>query len=672
MTGGRCTKLTLYGIGKEEGIHMSLTQFPKSPNKVHPTEPNAVGSRNSLAQEGRDTIAESALIVNETADKVINQVLTKLPEEVLVKLEVMGGIKEKLYNYINQTYVNMFNRYTVTMEDEFIKKVRDFVDREESKGLARYTPREMTELLDKIGGADKFNTGEIEKSMINMYGHLQGHIQRGMNDLETETNSILRQKTDVGAFIRGENAYAILKCVFKDNEVRPKYVYDVKLSINVLDSELISPMYHYQVTVESLLKDAIQKHIQDLVGRQIDLLKEELLDQGKGELSGAEIMFEKIKHVENFTDDGKEDEKSRRYTILAKKFLDKIEGLRATIDQDEYDPLNIRENIKFIIDEENIRNRGYNTAINSLTSILDTSKLGYQVCDNLKNARTCRIREYEELDTTILPDERYDIRLAYYDQSQIREIAKEFDRQMDGFLREIHMLGDVVEAHYQSSKRFRSLKDVEDLAKRLMSREWLRKFESEKQDPSYVSWDEVGEMYCENTFVEKSNRTYEDRIHYLKNRLRSMKELLQKMHGYQNPIERVILDERVSFLNKRFNEFTYQVNPHHIQPGLIVDINVTTIKRKQYMLRGMANVLNEFLYGVSKGFADAAFATFKRRRSTVRADIDQSFKTEEKKEDLFSMAYAEVLTKPQLDDGVKGTVNLSSKGAKKKSGLKEL
>jgi len=39
----------------------------------------------------------------------------------------------------------------------------------------------------------------------------------------------------------------------------------------------------------------------------------------------------------------------------------------------------------------------------------------------------------------------------------------------------------------------------------------------------------------------------------------------------------------------------------------------------------MANVLNEFLYGVSKGFQDAAFASFSRRRSTVRADIAQSF-----------------------------------------------
>ncbi|HMB20055.1 MAG TPA: cytoplasmic filament protein CfpA [Spirochaetota bacterium] len=378
---------------------MSIAQFPKSPNKVHPSEPSAVGSRNSLAQEGRDKVAEAKLVLDETVDKVLNNMENKLPEEVLKNLDVMGGLKEKLYNYVNQTYVNMFNRYTVTMEDEFVKKVRDSTDREEAKGLARYTPREITELLDKVGGADKFNTGEVEKSMVNMYGHLQGHIQRGMNDLENETNAILRQKTDVGAFIRGENAYSIIKCVFKDNSLKPKFVNDVKLSINILDSELISPIYHYQVTVESLLKDAIQKHIHELIDKQIESLKEELMDQGKSELSGSEIMFEKVKRIENFTDDEKEDEKSKRYTILAKKFLDKIEGLRAEIDIDEYDPLNVRENIKYIIDEENIRNRGYNTAINAITSILDTSKLGYQVCDNMKNARICNIREYEELDS---------------------------------------------------------------------------------------------------------------------------------------------------------------------------------------------------------------------------------------------------------------------------------
>jgi hypothetical protein len=43
----------------------------------------------------------------------------------------------------------------------------------------------------------------------------------------------------------------------------------------------------------------------------------------------------------------------------------------------------------------------------------------------------------------------------------------------------------------------------------------------------------------------------------------------------------------------------------------------------------MANVLNEFLSGVSKGFSDAAFASFSRRRSTVREDLAQSFSASE-------------------------------------------
>ena len=67
------------------------------------------------------------------------------------------------------------------------------------------------------------------------------------------------------------------------------------------------------------------------------------------------------------------------------------------------------------------------------------------------------------------------------------------------------------------------------------------------------------------------------------------------------------------------------INPYHIQPGLLLDVDICSIKRKKATLDGMANVLNEFLHGVSKGFQDAAFASFSRRRSTVREDIAQSF-----------------------------------------------
>lgn len=49
---------------------MSVKQFPKSPNKVHPTLPSAVGSRNSLAQEGRDTVEEGKLILDDIAGRI--------------------------------------------------------------------------------------------------------------------------------------------------------------------------------------------------------------------------------------------------------------------------------------------------------------------------------------------------------------------------------------------------------------------------------------------------------------------------------------------------------------------------------------------------------------------------------------------------------------------------
>lgn len=609
---------------------MAVGQFPKSPNKIDPVIPSAVASRTSLVWEGRNKIAESKKIIDDAAGRVKNFVQTKLPPEIVKDVDVMASIEDKVYNYVNQAYVNMFNRYQVTVEDEMVKKVRDFIDKEELRTLARYTPREITEVLDKLAGADKFNTGEIEKSVVNMYGHLQGHIQRGVNDLENETNSILRQKTDVGAFVRGENAYSIVKCVFQDNAYKPKTVTDIKLSINILDSELISPIFHYQTTVEFLLKDTLANHIMELIDREIETIKEDIVDSGRPEMTESEVMFEKIKLVDNFTDDNMSDPNSRRYTILAKKFIDKIEGLRAEIDQEDYDPLNMREAIKEIIDSENIRNRGFNTAVNTLTSILDTSKLGYQVCDNKKNARDCFIREYEDEDETQLPDERYAIRLVYFDQSQIRELKRIYDTRMNAFMRETEAVWDVVHRIYENKKSSwfgfkKTILDFEDLANSVMPKKWWKDREEINTDPDELHWDKLNFRDSTNTFVEKNNRTYTVENRNTMQKIRYLREKMQEMYGYQNPVERVVVDERLNMLEQQFSKFSYEINPHHLQPGLLLDVDISTSKRKQYMMKGMANVLNEFLHGISRGFADAAFATFKRRRSTVRDDSEMSF-----------------------------------------------
>jgi hypothetical protein len=607
---------------------MAAIDLPKSPNVFHPEKPSAVGSRNSLAQEFRDQQAEVDLLMSEEVDKVMNHIASKLPKEVVEKIDIMGGIKEKLYNYFNQNYQNMFNRFIVTSEDEMVKKVRNFIDKEEMKALARYTPKEIAALLDQVGGIDKFNTGEIEKSIVNMYGHLQGHIQRGVNDLENVTNSLLRQKTDVGAFIRGENAYSIVKCSFKDSAFKPKTVTDVKLSVNILDAELISPIFHYQVTVEFLVKDLISKNLLDLIDKEIEKLKDAVVDEGREELSDGEILFEKMKRVEKFTSDDKDDAKSKRYSYFAKALMDKIEGLRAEIDPEEYDPLNVRENLKRIIDIENIRNRGFNTAINSLTSILDTSKMGYQHVENLKNARELILREYEDTDDAHLPDERYAIRLKYYDQAQLLEERKSYDVQAKSFEVEVLHVWDVLEMVYEDSKFMKGVVDFEDLSRKLKGK-IKRRIKAKTGDPLYEdiekSWSEVTFVKPGDTDVERMNRTYISEKDELKRRIIMMRDKLMKLYGYRYPIQRRVIEDRVSFLEKQFLRFEYLINPYHIQPGLLLDVNITSIKRKKATLDGMANVLNEFLYGVSKGFQDAAFASFSRRRSTVRADIAQSF-----------------------------------------------
>ncbi|TFG83738.1 MAG: cytochrome C oxidase subunit II [Spirochaetales bacterium] len=607
---------------------MGAIDLPRSPNVFHPEKPSAVGSRNSLAQENRDQQKEVDQLLHEETNKVLHHLHSRLPKEVLERLDVMGGLKEKVYNYFNQNYQNMFNRYIVTTEDEMVKKVRNFIDKEEMKSLSRYTPKEIAALLDEVGGADKFNTGEIEKSMVNMFGHLQGHIQRGVNELENLTNSLLRQKTDVGAFIRGENAYSVVKCAFKDNTYKPKTVADVKLSVNILDSELISPIFHYQVTVEYLIKDLIAKHIIDTIDKEIENVKDQLIDQGKEELNDTEIIFERMKKVKEFTDDETENPKSKRYTIIAKDLMDRINNLRAEIDPASFDQLNIRENLKHIIDIENIRNRGYNTAVNSLTSILDTSKMGYQYIENLKNARLLYIREYEDTDRAILPDERYQIRLQYYDNAQLIEERKAYDVQITSFETEVQHLWDVLGMMYDDSKFLKRITDFDDLAK-IMKNKIRRKIKDRSGEPLYEDiakvWDEISFVKAAETDVESLNRTYIFEKDKVKNRLILMRDKLKNMYAYQYPIQRRVVEERLEFLEKEFQRFDYMINPYHIQPGLLLDVDICSIKRKKATLDGMANVLNEFLHGVSKGFQDAAFASFSRRRSTVREDIAQSF-----------------------------------------------
>jgi hypothetical protein len=308
--------------------------------------------------------------------------------------------------------------------------------------------------------------------------------------------------------------------------------------------------------------------------------------------------------------------------------MEKINNLRAEIDPETFDQMNLRENIKKIIDIENIRNRGFNTAINSITSILDTSKMGYQYIENLKNAREVMIREYEDTDVANLPDERYQIKMRYFDNAQLVEDRKAYDVQVKSFETEIQHLWDTLEVIYQDGKSSYKIQDYNDLAAKKKA-SIKKRVKDKTGEPMYEDiakvWDEISFVRAGETEVERSNRTYVYEKDRIRQRIILMRNKMKKMYDYLYPIERRVMEDRLTFLEREYYRFEYMINPYHLQPGILLDVDITSIKRKKATLDAMANVLNEFLHGVSKGFQDAAFASFSRRRSTVREDINQSF-----------------------------------------------
>jgi hypothetical protein len=404
------------------------------------------------------------------------------------------------------------------------------------------------------------------------------------------------------------------------------------LAINILDSELISPIYHYQVPIETIIKDIIATHIHNLIDQEIKELNMTLLDEGKEELADSEMVFEKIKALDNYVDDDPQNEQSKRYQFVAKRFMDKVAGLQAEIDPDEYDPLNIRENIKRIIDNENIRNRGFNTAVNNLTSILDTSKMGYQHIENFKNARSTLIREYEDTDINALPDERYEIYLNYYDEDQIREMRNAYDLQFEELRNEMVKVVNVTDVLYQDYKAATGAEDFDDVASHYLEKDkprgggWFSSRVEEEEEPEPEKlWNEVVFIPPRDTDVENMNKTNMHIVEELRKRVINTRKRLTTIFKNQHPADRTIVENRLSFLEHRFEEFESTVNPYHMLPGLVLEIDITSVKRKKTTMMSMANVLNEFLFSVSRGFQDKAFASFSRRRSTVRADLAQTF-----------------------------------------------
>jgi len=81
-----------------------------------------------------------------------------------------------------------------------------------------------------------------------------------------------------------------------------------------------------------------------------------------------------------------------------------------------------------------------------------------------------------------------------------------------------------------------------------------------------------------------------------------MEERIKNISDNMYPVERQITEERLSLLEKEFLCFENCINPYSLQPGILVDIDLTSIKRKRTTLDSMASALGLFLDNVSNCF----------------------------------------------------------------------
>ena len=505
---------------------MGTIELPKNSSVKKAAHKQGAGNAHGF----EDNQAIISRIVKEELGKLVEQLAASLPVEIFSHIEKKNGLKEQIGDCISRNYLNLIK---VLPADEEIRK-------------HTLTFEELKVFLNSLGGAGKFNTGEIEKT---------ASVRRGIKDLENYVNGQLRQKNDISALVNTDSGCSVVKCVFKDNEQKPKTVTDVKLSINVPDADLISPVLRFQARTKYLIGDIICRHI-------FDSIVKDPHDDIKEQLGNINVPAEEI---------------------TARLNIDASPGIEA------------------------VRDSGFILAANSLVSILDETKLSFQYLENFQNRRELFIREYEDEEIDGLPDERYQLRLKYCNRDQLIEERGAYDAQMKSFGNEVQHIEDLLEVMYQDSKSVFKVNDFEDLSRKNKSR--IKTLIKDKTgEPLYESiprqWDEISFVRPDNT--DDKNPSYQYEKDNIRARLTRMFERIKNMADFLEPVERLAVEDRLSWLEKEYLRFECTINPYHVLPGLLLDLDITSIKRKKITLDSMAKALGEFLCSAAKCFQEAS------------------------------------------------------------------
>jgi len=488
---------------------MGTVDLPKS---VKTARPQAQGAY--IPKTGENRQASLDRIFREQAGRFLSRLGAKLPADFIPP-------DEKVYNYINQNYKLISGSFPQSLQSH-------------GHGI-RGDSRAIKMMLENEGG--QFNTGEIEKS--------SGSRQWDAGNLEAYTDNMLRHKAGIGSVVDSQKVNSVASCVFKDNAIKPKTVTDLRLSLNIPETELIDSESSFMASAAFLSR----------------------------ELCG--YLYESIDRAEILKTAAKEE---------AVNFLDTLLNERIKIDSLDQAGYEYLQNTDSSEEFEEIRDKGFSAASNLIVSILNGVNLDCQFLENLKDRREILLREYEDTDDSVLPDERYQIRLRYFNKKQLLGERVAYDDRLKVLSCETRRLWDLLEVIYQDSKSVFKVNDFEDLVRKNKNRindlikDGTGKSSSDSQKPA------------ETPLPAAHGEKEEIRV-----LLAKMEERIKNISDSMYAVERQITEERLSLLEKEFSYFENRINPYNLQPGILVDIDLTFIKRKRTTLDAMSKALGRFL-----------------------------------------------------------------------------
>jgi len=462
-----------------------------------------------------------------------------------------------------------------------------------------------------------FNITELEYSIINMYDNFQDHINNEIKGIESKTNSLLFQKTFIGKAVDGD-VNSIVKYSFKDNSDRPETVTNIKLSVNVLDSKLVNPIFHYQTSYDKIIKSIISNNVKEKIELEIqEIKKADVTNFASSELTDQDALFQKICLIPTFIDNESKNASLSEYQYIEEHLISKVKGLKNDIPTLEYNPLNVRENIKLLLDKENVRDNGYNSAVSEFSRILNTHNLSYDYIENLKNARTVIIREYEDDNSKNIPDEHYSLKLSYYDETQLKALREAYNKQSNILNKELYKLWNVTNAISEIGKSFRSIDDYDDLFHKVYASyvSYKRRKDKSFNENELKNWEEVYFIKPELNEMENQKDANDYNYRFDNKIIGLIKDKLKSIFNIKNSSGFFILESRLNFLEQQFSDFYHNINPNQLQPGLLLDIDIVSIKKLYDTFYKMTSVVNDFLSTVSKRNKDTRISNTEYKKA---------------------------------------------------------